>query len=219
MPFWRFRRFRAFLSDQQLRRLKSIISPLGLEQPARAFYHFLQGKNRRRWTGGSETAKCRDRLAHFCQGYGLDLGFGGDPITPHAIRADFAKPYTKVGKYPVQLGGDCSTLAWFTDASLDFVFSSHLLEDFPDPRAVLIDWLRVLKPGGRLILYCPDEQRYRRHCAEYGQHYTDAHQHADFNLAFVARILTDLGGTRLIHFSPAVDGYSWELVAEKIPSS
>jgi SAM-dependent methyltransferase len=216
MPFWRFKRLPPFLSAGRLRRIKTVVAPLGLEQPARALYHFLQGKYRKPWTGGSETAKCRARLAPYCKGFGLDLGFGGDPIAPHAIRADLPRPYTKVGAFPVQLGGDCSRLAWFADGTLDFVYSSHLLEDFDDTKAVLAEWLRVLRPGGRLVLYCPDEQAYRRQCADYGQHYNDAHRHADFSLAGVKRLLDDLGVTRVVHENPLVDRYSWELVAEKV---
>ena len=33
----------------------------------------------------SETSAVRDLLAPYCAGDGLDLGYGGDPIVPHAI--------------------------------------------------------------------------------------------------------------------------------------
>src|SRR5258708_29036296 len=84
----------------------------------------------------SETSKCRNRLAQFCTGYGLDLGFGGDPITDTAIRVDQIYPYSNVGSFPVQLGGDARRLVWFNDEVLDFVYSSHLLEDFVDTKDV-----------------------------------------------------------------------------------
>src|SRR4030081_512897 len=80
----------------------------------------------------SETSKCRPRLASYCQGYGLDIGPGGDPITNHAIRVDLELPYSSVGQHPVQLGGDASELIWFRDKIFDFVYSSHVLEDFID---------------------------------------------------------------------------------------
>ena len=104
----------------------------------------------------SETSKCRNRLAPFCTGYGLDLGFGGDPITNSAIRMDFPQPYTHVGDYPVQLGGKAEELYWFNNSVLDYIYSSHLLEDFIDTEQVLREWLRVIKPGGKLIIFCPD---------------------------------------------------------------
>lgn len=166
----------------------------------------------------SETSKCRARLAPYCTGYGVDLGFGGDPITVQAVRVDLPSPYTFVGHYPVQLGGDCANLAWFRDGVLDFVYSSHLLEDFIDTKAALAEWIRVLKPGGRLVIFCPDEQRFRAHCARTGQPYNPNHKHSHFSLDFVEGLLRELGSTRPVYRNPDVDLYSWDLVVEKIPA-
>lgn len=149
-------------------------------------------------------------------GYGVDLGYGGDPITPHAIRVDMPTPYAKVGEYPVQLGGDAANLVWFRDETLDFVFSSHLLEDFEDTATVLREWLRVLKPGGRLVIFCPDEQRFRAHCARTSQPYNPCHKHAYFSLGFVKELLGNIGSNRVIYENHDVDIYSWDLVAEKL---
>lgn len=174
---------------------------------------WFPGRRRKRWP--SETSKCRERLAPFCTGYGVDLGFGGDPIVPHAIRVDMVRPYTDVGSESVQLGGDAARLPWFTDGALDFVYSSHLLEDFDDTETVLREWLRVLRVGGRLIIFCPDEQAFRAHCARTGQPYNQHHKHETFSLAFAKELLARIGGTRVVHEVPLVDIYSWELVAEK----
>ena len=166
----------------------------------------------------SETSKCRTRLAPFCAGYGLDLGFGGDPISAQAIRVDHPQPYADTGSAPVQLGGDATKLHWFHDGVLDYIYSSHLLEDFPETESVLREWLRVLKPGGNLIIFCPDEKIYREHCSKTGQIYNPNHKHADFSLLKVKRILTLIGGLKFIHENPLVDIYSWELVAQKQPT-
>lgn len=171
----------------------------------------------KRWP--SETSKCRARLAPYCQGDGIDLGFGGDPITPSAIRMDKPDQYGTVGSYPAQLRGDAADLRWFRDGSLDYVFSSHVLEDFHDTEAVLREWLRVLRPGGRLVIFCPDEARFRAHCARTGQPYNTNHVHAHFSLDYVKCLLDRLGSTRLIHENPDVDLYSWDLVVEKAPPS
>jgi len=165
----------------------------------------------------SETSRCRRRLTPFCKGYGVDLGFGGDAIAAHAIRVDMPVPYTHLGEQPVQLGGDAVNLYWFRDEVLDFVYSSHLLEDFEDTKAVLREWLRVLKPGGRLILFCPDEQAYQAHCDRTGQPHNEGHKHADFSLAFVKAILASIGNIEIIHECPLIDIYSWELVCVKQP--
>jgi SAM-dependent methyltransferase len=164
----------------------------------------------------SETAKSRKSLAPFCVGYGVDLGFGGDPIADHAIRVDLPRPYTKTGRnQSVQLGGDCADLKWFRDNSLDFVYSSHLLEDFPDTAAVLREWMRVLKPGGHLVILCPDEQRFRAHCARTGQGLNPYHKHADFSLAKVKAMMAEIGGNQIVHEKDPVHIYSWELVCRK----
>ena len=48
--------------------------------------------------------------------------------------------------------------------SFDVAISHHSLEHVPDPRAVLVELRRLLKPGGRLLLAVPfeRERRYRR---------------------------------------------------------
>lgn len=46
------------------------------------------------------------------------------------------------------------------DASVDAVFSSHLLEHIEDTDAALAEWWRVIKPGGYLVLYLPHKDLY-----------------------------------------------------------
>jgi predicted SAM-dependent methyltransferase len=166
--------------------------------------------------GRGETSKCRSRLAKYCEGYGLDLGFGGDPITLSAIRMDMVQPYTNVGNFSVQLGGKAENLHWFKDEVLDYVFSSHLLEDFFDTEAVLREWIRVLKRGGRLVIFCPDEQRFRKHCKETGQAYNTAHVHEFFSLEYVKNVLKKIDKTKTIYEHDNTDIYSWDLVCERI---
>jgi len=188
---------------------------VGLELAGRAALAAYYRRFPPKWRWPSETSKCRARLAPYCVGNGVDLGFGGDPITPHAVRVDLPQPYTKVGAYPVQLGGQAQHLVWFQDQSLDFVYSSHLLEDYNNTRAVLREWLRVLKPGGRLVIFCPDEQRFRAHCQATGQPYNPHHKHANFSLDYVKKILVELGEDQFTYENPDVDGYSWDLVCVK----
>jgi predicted SAM-dependent methyltransferase len=164
----------------------------------------------------SETAKCRARLAPYCVGDGADLGFGGDPITPEAIRIDLRTPYAYVGTSLPQLHGDATRLVWFNDGVLDYLFSSHLLEDFEDTESVLREWLRVLRPGGRLVLFCPDEQRFRVHCARTGQTYNPHHKHDHFSLDNVKGLLDRIGLSQTIFENPDVNEYSWDLVVQKL---
>lgn len=167
----------------------------------------------------SETAQCRGRLAPFCTGMGLDVGFGGDPIAPHAITMDLPTPYTSVGKSPQHLSGDCRELYWFRNGVLDFIFSSHLIEDFEylEQARIIKEWLRVLKVGGRIVLYQPDELVYSTHCRATGQPYNLAHKESDFSLATFKDKVLKWGGFNVAidYENPQVETYSWEIVIRK----
>lgn len=52
---------------------------------------------------------------------------------------------------------DATTLETIPDASVDYVIASHLLEHVEDPLGVVANWIRVLKPGGRLIMMVPNK--------------------------------------------------------------
>jgi len=178
---------------------------------------FLSPVRKRAGSSGSvsETSKCRERLAGFCSGNGLDLGFGGDPIVPHAICLDLPGPYAAYSEHPQHLKGDATDLRWFRDANLDFVYSSHLLEDFEDTGDVLDEWLRVLRIGGLLVLFLPDEQAYRAYCQREGLSPNRHHMHEDFGLPTVKRIL-ETRSVRVVHERYPVGIYSFELVVEKV---
>ena len=165
----------------------------------------------------SETSRCRERLKKYCTGYGLDIGYGGDPIIPTAITVDMPTPYAVMGVAPLNLGGDARSLYWFKDDVLDYVFSSHLLEDFPENeiQPILAEWLRVIRPNGCIILYCPDEQKFRKHCTDTGQPYNAHHNIANFSLNFIKNILKSFPDVKIIHENPACEVYSFEVVIRK----
>ena len=50
---------------------------------------------------------------------------------------------------------DGSALTPIADDSYDFVLSCHNLEHFANPMKALIEWKRVLKPGGALLVVLP----------------------------------------------------------------
>lgn len=171
----------------------------------------------------SETATCRERLAQYCTGVGVDLGFGGDGITPTAICIDRAEDDLRRSKHPnpmpTHLVGDIARLHWFQDDCLDFVYSSHALEDFLNTKGVLKEWLRVLKPGGRLVLFLPDQAAYAAHCAAHSLSANKAHVHQTFSLKFVQQYLRMLGvgPACVIHqlFPVPNNAYSFDLVVKK----
>jgi len=171
----------------------------------------------------SETSLCRERLKKYCVGNGLDLGYGGDPIVPTAITVDLEEPYTNVGTCSQNLKGDARNLYWFKDDVLDYVFSSHLFEDFDQQEmsSVLWEWIRVLRPGGHLVLYLPDEQVYRKHCKKKNQPRNTHHKVKNFSLEYFKGLLVGgppvigWSGVKIIHEDPHCEKYSFEVVLEK----
>jgi SAM-dependent methyltransferase len=163
----------------------------------------------------SETSKCRDYLTPFCSGAGLDIGYGGDPIVPTAICLDLPERYARYNDYPQHLHGNAQSLYWFTDECLDYVYSSHVLEDFEDTRAVLDEWLRVIRPGGHLILYLPDEQTYRSYCYQQGKPPNIHHIHDNFSLDYIKKCLSHRDDFDIVHERFPVGIYSFELVLRK----
>jgi len=171
----------------------------------------------------SEASKCRERLKKFCIGNGLDIGYGGDPIIPTAITLDLEKPYTKVGDHPQNLIGDGRNLYWFKDNCLDYIFSSHLLEDFSidEMKSTLWEWIRVIKPGGFLVLYLPDEQAYRKYCKENKKPRNSNHKIDKFSLDFVKIILEEgppvfsYGNVKIVSSDSICEDYSFEIVLMK----
>jgi SAM-dependent methyltransferase len=101
----------------------------------------------------NETSKAKERRSRegffdrYMQGNGLDIGYGGDLVVPNARGWDLAD-------------GDAQDLPGLENESFDFVYSSHCLEHMRDPVVSLLNWWRVLKPGGYLIFIIPDEDLY-----------------------------------------------------------
>lgn len=99
-------------------------------------------------------------------GLGLDIGPGSNRLSPTVLCSDW---------YPHPEGVD---LVWnvvhndgwnpypFSDNTFDFVFASHVLEDFHPTRLqqVFDELLRMIKPGGYYVILgpCMDGIRYAR---------------------------------------------------------
>lgn len=119
---------------------------------------------------GSETHKTRWRAVPYTRGKGLDLGCGIEKLfaTASVIAIDSKKdtyPSVMHGLQPIanpDITADASDLKIFAGQSLDFVYSSHLLEHFPYEQAhkILAEWMRVIRVGGHLVLYLPAQGLY-----------------------------------------------------------
>jgi SAM-dependent methyltransferase len=88
-------------------------------------------------------------VERWCIGKGLDPGAGGRTFSPDVVRLDRRPDSSR------QIGADACALP-FSDATFDFVLTSHLIEHLARPRAALDEWLRVVRPGGHVISIIPD---------------------------------------------------------------
>jgi predicted SAM-dependent methyltransferase len=166
----------------------------------------------------SETSKHRALVIGYCHGNGLDLGSAGDPIKPEAIqveREDHYCPYFDQ-KHPPQLMGDASNLVWFRDGVLDFVYSSHLIEDYSsdEQRTVIREWCRVIKKGGHLVILAPEKERWALALFK-GQPPNLAHKHEP-SIGELTGIINGIGGWQVLEdrFCDG-DDYSLFFVARK----
>lgn len=84
----------------------------------------------------------------------LNLGCG-DKILPGYVNVDVVE--ARAGMKP-DVVCDLTRLTPFADATADEILSVHVVEHFWrwEVRDVLREWVRVLKPGGRMILECPN---------------------------------------------------------------
>ena len=86
----------------------------------------------------------------------LNLGCG-DKILPGYVNVDVVE--ARAGMRPDVIC-DLHDLAPFADNSADEILSVHVVEHFWrwEVRDILREWMRVLKPGGRMIVECPNLQ-------------------------------------------------------------
>jgi SAM-dependent methyltransferase len=96
--------------------------------------------------------------ARYFVGDGVDVGCGEDNI--EKFRHLF--PLMRSCRGWDLRDGDAQYLASVPDCSFDFLHSSHCLEHLVDPAVALEHWLRVLKPGGHLVVMIPDEDMYEQ---------------------------------------------------------
>jgi SAM-dependent methyltransferase len=108
---------------------------------------------RPRYCGETEKARTRRMqegfFAAYCAGDGLDIGYGGDLLSDNCVGWDLEH-------------GDAQLLDGIADQTIDFVYSSHILEHVNDACEALRNWYRVVRPGGYLILFVPDRDLYEK---------------------------------------------------------
>jgi hypothetical protein len=120
-------------------------------------------------------SSCREHVGRTLSGDVLEIGAGSAPFpTAPGARVRFAdrlQPESVAELFPELAGSppgpapdllidlDADGLRPLPDRCFDVVIASHVLEHLAAPIAALVEFGRVLRPGGRLVLVLPDRTR------------------------------------------------------------
>ena len=110
--------------------------------------------------------------APFLRGAGIEIGALHRPWpVPRGVRVRYLDRHATerlreeepeldgVPLVSVDVVDDAQALATLPDASQDFVLAGHVLEHVEDPIGALAAWLRVVRPGGAVVLALPDRRQ------------------------------------------------------------
>jgi SAM-dependent methyltransferase len=147
----------------------------------------------------------------YMSGTGLDIGYRGslataEPVLHSAIGVDLDYP------------GYNGVILPFPNDSQDYVFASHILEHVPLPHIheVLIEWYRVVKVGGHIVITVPHQYLYER------RGYLPSRWNADHKQFYKAQtLIADIDNSlpinawRLRHLIDNDRGYDYSIPPEK----
>ena len=97
-------------------------------------------------------------IARYFRGHGIDIGGNPDPLS---LYAGLFPLIESVRVWDIE-DGDAQLMDGVPDASFDFVHASHCLEHLHDPAAALRQWLRIVRPGGYVVVTVPEEDLYEQ---------------------------------------------------------
>ena len=164
------------------------------------------------WTSdmpaGFEARKCRYRVASLCKGLGLDLSCSGEKIVKDAIGIGQGSH----ANFDLDLSAN-DALRMFSSNSFDYVFDAHQLGNFRVFAEPLLEWWRVVRQGGYLILYQQDKEYY----PHVGTPGADDKRQIDLSWEEVWKVLKATGNAEIVSSGRHNDSneYSWELVVRK----
>ena len=153
----------------------------------------------------------------FMSGYGLDIGFqgsgaawGNETVLPTAKGVELGDP-----------GYDGHNLP-YSSGVFDYVFSSHCLEHVDSPVEAVIEWFRVLKEGGRLVLVVPNAYLYEKttninnrpwpSCPDHRRVFTPAGL-----LVLIEQTLAP-NSYRVVHLTEHDEGYDYTIPGDLAPN-
>ena len=140
--------------------------------------------------------KCIEK---YLVGHGVDVGCGTNRLSTEILsidqqpnqeyaHADIVHDCKDLNCEPFNFGGHEYT---FKENTLDFIFSSHCLEDFENIYEVFKNWWSKLKPNGKMLLLLPDMEggRYPKVDDPKGN---PSHR-TDVGKDYILKMLVDLG--------------------------
>ena len=103
-------------------------------------------------------------LQPYCQGLTADIGCGAEKVLPNILGLD-RLAYGERGHFgcmngvpsAADISADAGNLYFIPDGTLDSAVSRHCFEHLPDPTETIREWLRILRPGGRLAMITPND--------------------------------------------------------------
>jgi SAM-dependent methyltransferase len=137
-----------------------------------------------------------DAFSLLCSGRGLEVGCVCGKTCPQAIGVQIAS-----GDY----------MPMFADGEMDFVIARHNMENYKDHVKALLEWIRVLKPGGLLAVAVHDHEWVDTIKID------PAHRHV-FTAESLERLFGLLPGMKTVYAGGLIPRWSLMAVAQKTPT-
>jgi ADP-heptose:LPS heptosyltransferase/predicted SAM-dependent methyltransferase len=159
----------------------------------------------------NEGGKIKWEIVQWTRGRGLELGCGIQKLYPHFIGVDNRKDAELFG-HPINPDiwvPTAERMEFFATGSMDFIFSSHLLEHIEPERVTgaLKEWMRIIKPKGYLTLYLPDEAYYPK----VGENGANPDHKWNVNYERVIQYMRGAGFWDLVDFQQRCEGKEYSL--------
>ena len=119
----------------------------------------------------------------------LDIGCGGGWIAQHftakknyvvSLDISLKNPTETLKKYPSEFHAAVVADAYnlpFRNNSFDVIVASEVIEHLTSPKTFIERWLRILKPGGKLIMLTPYNEKIIYHTCVHCNNMTPANAH------------------------------------------
>lgn len=169
----------------------------------------------------SETSRIRQYVIPYCYGKGVDIGAvggcGQQSQWECGVKSDSIVVDLRLTRQP-SLISDARNIKQISDEECDYVYSSHMLEDLNDEDIIpcLNEWFRILKDNGYMMIYCPVQNVYKRHCEITNQPYNKDHKVEYFSLRYLKNKLKQINYKyEIIKEIPIMNNYSFLLIIRK----